>query len=321
MTYVLIVEDNADILAIMAEILVAEGYRVATAPNGAEALEIFKRETPDLVISDIMMPRLDGFGLLEAVRAHPAGLGVPFLFLSARTEAAATSRARSLGADDYIFKPFAPDELLVAIKAKLERRRALQFFDTRNAHLQTVQMLANVIEARESYTRGHVERVQRYALDLARALGWGTEALAVCEYGALLHDIGKIAVSRAILNKRERLVYSEWALLRRHPETGARMLENIHHLGAARPYVVCHHERWDGSGYPARLAGAAIPREGRLLAVVDVYDAMTTDRPYRRALPSEQALAEIRRQSGRHFDPEMAEIFIQLRERELVSRD
>lgn len=320
MEHILLAEDNADILSIMAEMLLSEGYRVTATLNGAEALDAFRVETPDLIVSDIMMPRLDGFGLLEAVRAHPQGLGVPFLFLSARTESAVTSRARSLGADDYIFKPFAPDDLLVAVKAKLERRRTLQLFDTRSAHLQTVSMLANVIEARESYTRGHVERVQSYALELARALGWDQEALAVCEYGALLHDIGKVRVPRAILNKRGPLLYREWALLRRHPETGARMLENIAHLQGARPYIFSHHERWDGAGYPARLAGKDIPREGRLLAVVDAYDSMTSDRPYRRALPAAAALHEIGRLRAAQFDPEVAEVFIFLRQRELNGR-
>ena len=321
MTHILIAEDNPDIIGIMAELLVTEGYRVTTAMNGAEALEAFRREQPDLIVSDVMMPQLDGFGLLEAVRAHPDGFGVPFLFLSARAEQADPSRARTLGADDYIFKPFAPEELLVAIRAKLDRRRALQVFDTRSAHLQTVTMLANVIEARESYTRGHVERVQRYALELAQALGWSHEALAICEFGALLHDIGKIAVPRAILNKRQRLLYPEWALLRRHPETGARMLHGIHHLQAALPYVASHHERWDGNGYPAHLAGETIPREGRLLAIVDAFDAMTSDRPYRRALPLERALSEIQRNAGTQFDPAMAAVFIRLREREAAAGD
>ncbi len=314
MESILFAEDNPDIMNVVAELLRAEGYHVTCAANGQEALEAFRREAPDLIVSDVMMPHLDGFGLLEAVRAHPHGTGVPFLFLSARSESAATTLARRLGADDYLFKPFAVDELLIAIRAKLDRRRALQHFDTHSAHLQTVIMLANTIEARESYTRGHVERVQTYALGLARALGWGRDALALCEVGALLHDIGKIAVSRSILNKRRKLLYREWATLRRHPQTGAQMLEGVDHLRPAIPYVLCHHEYWGGSGYPARLSGRAIPREGRLLAIVDAYDAMTSDRPYRRALPLEVVLREIRQHAGRQFDPEMAETFVALRE-------
>jgi putative two-component system response regulator len=312
MHHILVVEDNYDILAVMHDLLEGDGYRVTLANNGQEGLAAFAQEVPDLIISDLMMPRLDGFGLLAAVRSQAHGAAVPFLFLSARTEAAITTRARSLGADDYLFKPFAPEDLLIAVRAKLDRRRTLQMFDTRSAHLQTVIMLANTIEARESYTRGHVDRVQKYALALAGALGWSAEALAICEFGAILHDIGKIQVPRRILNKRRPLTHSEWILLRRHPELGARMLQGIDHLHDAIPYVLCHHERWDGRGYPARLIGRTVPREGRLLAIVDSFDAMTSDRPYRRSLGLERALAEIQRGANAQFDPAMVEAFMGL---------
>lgn len=312
MHHILVVEDNYDILAVMQDLLEGDGYRVTLANNGQEGLLAFDREVPDLIISDLMMPRLDGFGLIEAVRAQAKGAGVPFLFLSARTEAAMTTRARSLGADDYLFKPFSPEDLLVAVRAKLDRRRTLQLFDTRSAHLQTVTMLANTIEAREGYTRGHVGRVQKYAIALARALNWSTEALDICAFGAILHDIGKIQVPRRILNKRRPLTHGEWVLLRRHPEIGARMLQGIDHLHDAIPYVLCHHERWDGRGYPARLIGRTVPREGRLLAIVDSFDAMTSDRPYRRLLGLERALAEIQRGANAQFDPEMTAAFMTL---------
>src|SRR5690606_17200355 len=151
----------------MREVLETDGYRVTCAANGKEALRAFERETPDLIVSDVMMPQLDGFGLLQDVRAHPAGAAVPFLFLSARTEPMATAQASVLGADYYLFKPFDADDLSLAVRAKLDRRRAVERFDTRAAHLQTVRMLANVIEARDAHTGGHIERVQHYALELA----------------------------------------------------------------------------------------------------------------------------------------------------------
>ena len=311
--YLLVAEDNFDIIEVVREVLENEGYRVTCARNGAEAYRAFQHEIPDLIVSDVMMPQMDGFGLLKSVRAHQAGAAVPFLFLSARTETAATSLARTLGADDYLFKPFDADDLLVAVAAKLERRRAVETFDTRAAHLQTVLMLANVIEARDRTTRGHVDRVQHQALELAQALRWTPEALAVLEYGALLHDIGKILVPRSILNKPGELMPSEWEVLRRHPEDGAQMLAGVDHLIGAVPYVLSHHERWDGSGYPRRLAGAAIPVEGRLLAVVDAYDAMTSQRPYRAAITREMACAEIMQRRGHQFDPTIAEAFARVR--------
>jgi putative two-component system response regulator len=314
--HLLLVEDNDSLLEAMRDILEAEGYRVSCAANGREALTAFEHEAPDLIVSDVMMPHLDGFGLLKAVRARSDGVAVPFLFLSARTEQAATSQARLLGADDYLFKPFDPDELSVAVRARLERRRLVELFDTRAAHLQTVAMLANAIEARDTYTRGHVERVKHYALALARALDWSADALVILEFGAILHDIGKIAVSRDLLNKSSGLLREEWTLLRQHPEAGAKMLEGVDHLRPAIPYVLYHHERWDGRGYPTGLAGFVIPREGRLLALADTFDAMTSNRPYRKALSKEEALAEIRKGAGAQFDPAMAEAFVKVREEE-----
>lgn len=311
-SHILVAEDNVDIMEVMRDILETEGYRVTCAPNGRDALRAFEHETPDLIVSDVMMPHLDGFGLLKAVRGHPSGAAVPFLFLSARTENAATSQARVLGADDYLFKPFDADDLSLAVAAKLARRRAVERFDTRAAHLQTVLMLANTIEARDRTTRGHVERVQRYALALARALNWDEEALAVLEFGALLHDIGKITVPRAILNKPDRLTPTEWEVLRRHPEDGAHMLAGVDHLRGTIPYALHHHEHWDGSGYPHGRAGTAIPVEGRLLAVVDAYDAMTSERPYRVARSRAAACDEIRRLAGCQFDPAIAEAFVAL---------
>ena len=311
-SHILVAEDNVDIMEVMRDVLETEGYRVTCAPNGRDALRAFERETPDLIVSDVMMPHLDGFGLLKAVRAHPSGAAVPFLFLSARTENTATSQARVLGADDYLFKPFDADDLTLAVAAKLARRRAVERFDTRAAHLQTVLMLANTIEARDRNTRGHVERVQRTAMALARALNWDDEALAVLEFGALLHDIGKLVVSRTILNKPEPLTTAEWEVLRRHPEDGAHMLAGVDHLRGAVPYVLFHHERWDGTGYPHGRCGTGIPIEGRLLAVVDAYDAMTSERPYRPARTPAEACAEIRRLAGKQFDPTLAAAFVSL---------
>jgi len=312
--HILLAEDHPDIRDLIQEILEAQGYRVTSMADGQEALAAFERETPDLIVADVLMPHTDGFALLKAVRAHPTGAAVPFIFLSARHEPAATAEARVLGADDYLFKPFDADDLVQAIQAKLERRRATQRFDTRAAHLQTVSMLANVIETRDRYTRGHVERVQHYALDLARELGWDSEALSVLEFGALLHDVGKILVPRAILNKPKRLVAAEWAVMRRHPEIGAQMLSGVDHLRGAVPYVLYHHERWDGQGYPAGLSKNEIPPEGRLLALADTYDAMTSDRAYRSAVQHELAMNEIRKGAGTQFDPEMGTAFIRLRE-------
>jgi putative two-component system response regulator len=310
MVSVLLVEDDSLLLEVMCSILEAEGYAVHPAPNGKQALDRFTVTRPDLIVSDIMMPEMNGYELLEAVRQRPDGVTVPFLFLSARTERQDVSRARSLGVDDYLFKPFDAPELVSAVKSRLDRSRVVELFNTRAAHLQTVTMLANVIETRDPYTAGHLERVRTLALKLATALHWSQEDLAILEFGAILHDVGKIVVPRQVLKKTGPLDEEEWKLMRQHPEAGAKMLEGVDHLRAAIPYVLCHHEWWNGSGYPGGLAGLQIPREGRLLSIVDAFDAMTTNRPYHDSMPVDDALREIGRNREVYFDPEMADVFI-----------
>jgi putative two-component system response regulator len=305
------VEDDAPLLDVMRYLLEAEGYEVCPAVNGKQALDLFVSSRPSLVVSDIMMPEMNGYELLEAIRVMPEGITVPFLFLSARTERSDVDRARSLGVDDYLFKPFEAPELINAVRARLDRRRVIELFDTRAAHLQTVIMLANVIETRDPYTAGHLERVRRLALNLAFALNWNTEDIAILEFGAILHDIGKIVVPSQVLKKTGPLTKEEWKLMRQHPEVGAKMLEGVDHLKAAVPYVLNHHEWWNGSGYPAGLKGEKIPREGRLLAIADAFDAMTTNRPYHSSMPAVDALDELARYRGIYFDPDMVDAFIQ----------
>jgi putative two-component system response regulator len=311
MQRILLVEDDAPLLDVMCYLLEAEGYQVCPAVNGKQALDLFVSNRPNLVISDIMMPEMNGYELLEAIRVMPEGITVPFLFLSARTERSDVDRARSLGVDDYLFKPFEAPELINAVRARLDRRRVIELFDTRAAHLQTVIMLANVIETRDPYTAGHLERVRRLALNLAFALNWNTEDIAILEFGAILHDIGKIVVPSQVLKKTGPLTKEEWKLMRQHPEVGAKMLEGVDHLKSAVPYVLNHHEWWNGSGYPAGIKGEKIPREGRLLAIADAFDAMTTNRPYHSSMPAVDALDELARYRGIYFDPDMVDAFIQ----------
>jgi putative two-component system response regulator len=310
MIKVLLVEDDALLLDVMRTILESEGFEVVPVGNGKQALNCFEKITPDLIVSDIMMPEMDGYELLEAIRIMPKGVTIPFLFLSARTERTDVGRARLLGADDYLFKPFDPPELIEAVRSRLDRRRVVELFDTRTAHLQTVIMLANVIEARDPYTAGHLERVRRLALNLAFALDWKNEDVVILEFGAILHDIGKIIVPSHVLKKTGPLDEEEWRLMRQHPEVGAKMLEGVDHLRSAIPYVLCHHEWWNGSGYPRGLNGTEIPLEGRLLAIADAFDAMTTNRPYHISMMAKDALEEIRLNKGIYFDPEMVDVFI-----------
>ena len=175
-----------------------------------------------------------------------------------------------------------------------------------------LSVLCRAIEARDPYTRGHSERVTELAAAVAQRLGWNEEQLAALRIGGPLHDIGKLAIPPEVLGKEGRLTPKELAEIREHPEVGARILLRIAALSEALPYVLYHHERWDGTGYPAGKAGEEIPLEARVLAIADAFDAMTSDRPYRRALTHEEALAEVERCAGTQFDPELARIFLEL---------
>ena len=308
----LLVEDDESLNVIIEDVLVSAGHQVVVSRNGIEALETLKCYKPDLIISDLMMPEMDGFLLLEHVRQLPGIFAVPFIIISARTNWQEVHHARNLGVDDYLFKPFSTDDLLTLVSSRLERSRSLSIFSTHEAHLQTVLMLANVIEARDNSTYGHVERVQKLAVRFGKSLGWSVEKISILEIGAVLHDIGKITIPSKILNKRGTLGHLEYELVRQHPQTGAKMLAEVTHLAPAIPYVLYHHEHWDGRGYPYGLAGDQIPIEGRLLALVDSYDAMTSDRPYRAGLPHDQVVREITKHRGTQFDPALADQFLQL---------
>lgn len=314
MTKILLAEDDNTLRTMISLILEMRGFEVFSYPNGRLALNAFPTIAPDLVVSDIGMSELDGFGLLEGVRKSPDGAVVPFLFLSAHSEQEIINSARRQGADDFLFKPFAPDDLLDAVTTRIERRRMAEIFDTHQAHLQTITLLANVIEARDQYTRGHVERVRELALELGRGLMWSSSALSVLEYGAILHDIGKIVVPESILNKPAHLTSEEHEIIQKHALAGVHIIDGVSHLSDARPYILYHHEKWDGTGYPEGLKGEAIPPEGRLLAIVDVYDALTSDRPYHRGITPLEAITFLRNEAGKHFDPVMLGVFCRIRE-------
>ena len=309
---ILVVDDNSDLRELAEAILKTKNYQITLAENGKEALEIFDRTSPDLIISDISMPEMDGFAFLEAVRSRHKGAAVPFLFLSAYSQKANLSQARRLAVDDYLIKPFDAQELLDAVRVRLDRRQAVQLFDTRDAHLQTVLLMANIIEARDPYTRGHIDRVCTIAMLFGKELGWDQSSLAILEFGAILHDIGKLVIPTTILNKDSDFTPEEWDIMRQHPETGAKMIEGVHHLKPALPFILYHHERWDGSGYPYGLKGENIPLAGRVMALADVYDAITSDRPYHKGSSKEKALEMFKEKSGIHFDPFLVREFMKI---------
>lgn len=305
----LVVEDDPAMLVALRDILEGAGYNVRTAANGMAAMAILGDESPALILSDISMPVMDGIELFESVRRMPAGAAIPFIFLTARGTREDIFAGKSLGADDYITKPITSQELLAAVQARLHRSDELMVAQLQSAYKASLLMLANAIEGRDHYTRDHVDRVNAYAQAMAADLEWDDARRETMEFGAILHDIGKIAVRDTVLSKTGPLSVDEWGEMREHPRAGGKMIEGIPYLARALPTVLYHHERWDGSGYPEGLAAEAIPEEARLLAVVDTFDAMTTDRPYRPSFPPGTALEEILDQAGRQFDPRMVDSF------------
>lgn len=309
--HILIVEDNEQIRRMIAQALEIEGYSVIQARDGAIGLRYIQQMTPDLIISDFSMPNMGGVEFYHAVRANPACGAVPFIFLTAQAAPDEVQQTKELGVEDFLIKPLDEIHLVKVVNARLFRAAELRAALIDQAYLETIKVLANTIEGRDPYTHGHVERVTIYAQWLAESLEWPEENLRMLAFGARLHDIGKIAIPDHILNKPGGLAPEEWEMMRQHPLRGAKILQNIKHLQPALPYVLYHHERWDGSGYPHGLKGRDIPIEGRLLAIVDVYDALTTARPYHPARPRHEVFKYLTTSAGAHFDPDLVPLFLQ----------
>jgi putative two-component system response regulator len=306
---ILIVEDNDVLRDGLEAILVTEGYSVLTASNGMGGLEKMKSLPPDLILADISMPQMNGYDFFEAVRAQPEWVSIPFIFLTARKGREDIYAGKRLGAEDYLVKPVTRSELITTITSRLSRSQELLLAQLQQAYESSLIMLANAIELRDHYTRGHVERVRDHAVAIAKHQGWTDAQLNHLKYGSILHDIGKIHIMESVLAKPGPLDESEWDVMKNHPVVGMEMVKNIPFLAPAIPVILHHHERWDGLGYPYGLAGEQIPKAARIVAVADSLDAMVSSRNYREALTPDQAYKEIMRCSGRQYDPDVVKSF------------
>ena len=309
---ILIVDDSHAVRETVAVALAAEGYDVITAEHGKKALQLLMTQRPDLILSDLNMPVMGGFQLLEEIRSRPGLAPIPFIFLTSSDAQEDIQRGRTLGIEDYLIKPFDLHELVSVVNARLVRSMGIQLALIGQAYHETVNVLANTIEGRDAYTRGHVDRVTTYAGWFGSALGFNENQLKTLDYGARLHDIGKVLVPDQILNKKGKLTDAEWELIKQHPATGAQILRGVSLLRDTIPYVLYHHERWDGSGYPNGLKGKNIPIQGRLLAIVDVFDALTSTRSYRAAMNPYKALEFIGTYVGSHYDADLFPVFTKI---------
>jgi putative two-component system response regulator len=309
---ILVVDDNQEIRDIITQSLELEGYATIQGENGLEGLDHLKSITPDLILSDINMPKMGGIEFFRNVRNNPSWTTIPFVFLTSHSTPEDIQKGRELGVEDYLTKPIETDNLVKIINARLYRVASVEVAQVGKAYLDTVKVLANAIESRDRYTRGHVERVTRYSLWMAQALKWPSQHIRMLEFGARLHDIGKILIPGSILNKPGHLNEKEWELMKKHPLVGAKMLQNIPHLKGTLPYILYHHEKWDGSGYPKGLMKKDIPIQGRILALADAYDAMASSRPYQKPRSHEETISVILTDSGSHFDPDLTPIFVKI---------
>lgn len=320
---ILIVDDDARGRDTLEAILTGLGHELRFAQNGQDALTQARENPPDLILLDIMMPGIDGFEVCRRLRTDSVLAAVPVIMTTALDDKASRIAGIDAGADDFISKPMDRLEIRARVNTiiRLNRYRKLirqqaqlsqAHEELQDAYESTLKGWVRALDLRDNETEHHSRRVTLMTVALARRIGMSENEINHIRRSALLHDIGKIGVSDQILRKPGPLTEDEWIIMRTHPLLAYDMLAPIAYLQPALDIPYCHHERWDGTGYPRGLKGDAIPLAARIFAVVDVWDALSSDRPYRKAWPTEQIIEHIRANSGSHFDPEVVSLFLQM---------
>lgn len=328
---ILVVDDEEAIREVVSTLLSAQGYECTTSSNGRLALETFRKGSYDLVLSDIVMPEMDGLKLLSELRLEDPD--VPVIMVTAMHDIAIALEAIRAGAYDYILKPFEKDQLHLSVRRALEHRALVIENRTYQSDLEhlvaertqqlsvalqeleqsydyTLEALGGALDAKDAEIEGHCQRVTAFTITMAKAMNVDKSMLRHIARGAFLHDIGKMGIPDSILRKPGPLTNEEREIMRRHCGIGYSVLERIPFLKEAAEIVLSHQERYDGTGYPRGLKGEEIPLGARIFTVADTLDAMISDRPYRKALPISAAREEIKKFSGRQFDPAVVEIFL-----------
>lgn len=293
---VLVVDDEPTNVLLVSRVMKRLGYEVVTAANGEEGLAAAVRERPDVVLLDVNMPQLNGFEVCRRLKDDPATRLIPVVLVTGLAAVEDRIRGLDAGADDFLSKPFAIAELEARVRSLTRLKRYTDELDSAES---VILSLALTIEARDPYTRGHCERLARYATALGAHLGLSEDEQVALYRGGFLHDVGKIGIPDAILLKRGPLDPGERTLMQQHPIIGDTLCRELRLLEDVRPIVRHHHERPDGSGYPDHLTGEGIPLLARIMSIVDAYDAMTTERPYKLAMTPRRACDELRADTGR----------------------
>lgn len=323
MYWVAVVDDDITNLKIAGTILSRHDMRVTALKSGQSLLNYLETNLPDLILLDIRMPEMDGFETMRILKTRPVVSDIPVIFLTADDHQAAETTGLSLGAMDFIKKPFVPEVLVLRVQHTIELVRlqrslsdevAKKTKEVESLSIHVVQTLAEAIDAKDAYTNGHSGRVARYAREIGRRHGYSEKRQTEIFMMGLLHDVGKIGIPDAIINKPGELTDEEYAQIRKHPELGDRILKRIKEMPKLSVGARWHHERYDGTGYPDGLKGEDILEEARIIAVADAYDAMTSRRSYREILPPEKVKEEITKGKGTQFDPVFADLMLQIME-------
>lgn len=306
---ILIVDDEPINLKVLNNIL-KDIYKLIFAKSGQEALRLIEKEKPDLILLDVMMPEMTGYDVCKHLKNNILYKTIPVIFVTALNDAVDEAKGLNIGAVDYISKPVTP----AVVKARVKTHLSLVDIDElKRTRLQVIQRLGRAAEYKDNETGMHVMRMSYYSKILSLAYGHSAKTADQLFHAAPMHDIGKIGIPDSIMLKPGKLTEEEFKIMQKHPEIGAEILgeSDSDLIELAKVVAMTHHEKWDGTGYPKQLKGTDIPIEGRIVAVADVFDALTSVRPYKDAWPVEKAITLMREQKGKHFDPQLVDLFEQ----------
>src|ERR1017187_1866575 len=304
---ILVADDQAANRELLHELLTTQGFRVVTVPDGAAAVEELTRTQVDLVLLDVMMPHLNGFEVCQKIKSNPETYLIPIVLVTALSDKKDRIEGIEAGADDFLTRPVDRTELLARVGSLLKLKYRTDELERAESVLFT---LAQSIEGKDPYTHGHCERLSHYSARLGEHLGLAEDQIVALRRAGMVHDVGKVAVPDAILLKPGKLTELEWELMREHPVVGERICAPLKSFRLVLPIIRHHHEKLDGSGYPDGLRGDAIPITARILQIVDVYDALTTERPYKRAFSITDALQTMKEEVAKGWwDPHIFEQF------------
>jgi putative two-component system response regulator len=305
---VLVVDDDPLNVEMLCAYLEEEGYRTVSATSGREAIQLAHVTAPDVIMLDVMMPNLNGFEVCAQLKSSPETKFIPVILVTALSAREDRVRGIKAGADDFLSKPVDRDELSARTRSLARLKRSIDELESAE---QVIQTLAKAIEARDGYTEQHTERVTRRAVALGERLNLPEQSLRVLFHGGMLHDVGKIGIPEAILGWAGRLGEEQFAVMKTHPVIGVDICRPLRStlVQAALPIIRHHHERIDGYGYPDGLIGEDIPLLARIVAIADAYDAMTSNRSYRKAMSGEQARAILRAGAGSQWDAMLVDTF------------